>query len=75
MGFSAPNFESIATDYGISARTIKDEDEIDESLKWMWEDLHKPVLLQVMIDTFVNALPKIAFGRPNYEMEPKKDIL
>jgi hypothetical protein len=41
----------------------------------MWEDIHKPVLLQVMIDTFVNALPKIAFGRPNYEMDPKRDIM
>jgi acetolactate synthase-1/2/3 large subunit len=74
-GYSAPNFESIATAYGISARTIKDEDEVDEALKWIWEDIHKPMLLQVMIDTFVNALPKITFGKPNYEMDPKKDIV
>jgi acetolactate synthase I/II/III large subunit len=27
-------------------------------------------LLQVMVDTYANAYPKIAFGRPIAEMEP-----
>ena len=29
-----------------------------------------PALLQVMIDTYANAYPKIAFGSPMTEMEP-----
>ena len=74
-GYSAPNFETIAVAYGISAKTIRSENEVDEALKWMWEDINKPMLLQVMINTFVNALPKITFGKPNYEMDPKKNIV
>jgi acetolactate synthase-1/2/3 large subunit len=73
-GYSAPNFEAIATAYGIPAKTIKDENEVDEALRWVWQDINQPVLLQVMIDTFVNALPKIAFGKPNYEMVPQKEL-
>ena len=72
-GYSAPNFESIATAYGLSSRTIKEQNEVPEALEWLWKDTHQPVLLQVMIGTFVNALPKIAFGKPNYMMDPKKD--
>jgi acetolactate synthase-1/2/3 large subunit len=30
----------------------------------------EPALLQVMVDTFANAYPKVAFGRPISEMEP-----
>ena len=72
-GYSAPNFESIAVAYGLPSRTIKEQNEVPEALKWLWKDVHQPVLLQVMIGTFVNALPKITFGKPNYEMDPKKD--
>ncbi|RZD46953.1 MAG: acetolactate synthase [Thaumarchaeota archaeon] len=72
-GYSAPNFELIANAYGISSRTITEQNEVFEALKWFWNDTHQPVLLQVMIDTFTNALPKIAFGKPNYIMDPKKD--
>jgi acetolactate synthase-1/2/3 large subunit len=73
-GYSAPNFESIATAYGLPSRTIKEQNEVPEALEWLWKDIHQPVLLQVMIGTFVNALPKISFGKPNYEMDPKKDV-
>ena len=72
-GYSAPNFELIANAYGISSRTITEQNEVSEALKWFWKDIHQPVLLQVMIDTFVNVFPKIAFGKPNYIMDPKKD--
>ena len=69
-GYSAPNFETIALSYGIKAKTIKSESEITKSLKWLWHKPDEPQLLQVMIDTFTNAYPKIAFGKPHYEMEP-----
>ena len=72
-GYSAPNFESIASAYGIKAKTISNENEINDSIKWIWNKIDEPVLLQVMIDTFTNAFPKIAFGKSNHEMVPKID--
>ena len=69
-GYSAPNFEKIALSYGIKAKTIKTESEIEKALEWLWRQPKDPQLLQVMIDTFTNAYPKMAFGKPSYEMEP-----
>ncbi len=69
-GYSAPNFEKIALSYGIKAKTIKTKSDIKKSLEWLWKEPKTPQLLQVMIDTFTNAYPKIAFGKPHYEMEP-----
>ncbi len=68
-GYSAPNFEAIATAYGIPAKTILVSDEIESNLNWLWEN-EEAALLQVMIDMRANAYPKIAFGRPITEMEP-----
>jgi acetolactate synthase-1/2/3 large subunit len=69
-GYSAPDFASVAAAYQIPARTIKDERETEEALRWLWSDPSEPALLQVMIDTYANAYPKIAFGSPVTEMEP-----
>jgi acetolactate synthase-1/2/3 large subunit len=69
-GYSAPDFAEVAAAYKIPARTIKDERETAEALQWLWQDASKPALLQVMIDTYANAYPKIAFGSPMTEMEP-----
>jgi acetolactate synthase-1/2/3 large subunit len=41
-----------------------------EAVRWLWQECDGPALLQVMIDTYSNAYPKIAFGRPITEMEP-----
>jgi acetolactate synthase-1/2/3 large subunit len=69
-GYSAPDFEKIAIAYGIKSMTINNEEEIEEAVKWMWNDENEPVLLQVMIDPYTNTYPKIAFGKPITEMEP-----
>lgn len=71
-GYSAPNFEKIAIAYGLAAKTISKETEIVNAVRWLWneENLHNPVLLQVMIAPFTNTYPKIAFGKPITEMEP-----
>lgn len=69
-GYSAPDFASVAAAYRISARTITDERETAEALRWLWQEPNAPALLQVMIDTYANAYPKIAFGSPMTEMEP-----
>jgi acetolactate synthase-1/2/3 large subunit len=71
-GYSAPDFEKVAKAYGMDALTISTEDEMEEAVKWMWNDtnFNAPVLLQVMIDPHTNTYPKIAFGKPITEMEP-----
>ncbi len=69
-GYDTPDFESVAKSYKIKSKTISSGDEIEGALKWMWEDPYETFLLQVMIDTFTNVYPKIAFGKPITEMEP-----
>ncbi|MCX6626185.1 MAG: thiamine pyrophosphate-binding protein [Candidatus Solibacter sp.] len=69
-GYDAPDFSRVACGYGLEARTIKTPDQIDDALQWLWRSPHEPALLQVMIDTYANTYPKIAFGRPVTEMEP-----
>jgi acetolactate synthase-1/2/3 large subunit len=69
-GYSAPDFAQIAAAYKIPARTLEDKAEAEDALRWLWSDSSEPALLQVMIDTYANAYPKIAFGSPMTEMEP-----
>ena len=71
-GYSAPDFSKVAQAYGIEAKTIEKQNEIDAAIDWFWtsENTIKPQLLQVMIDPQTNTYPKIAFGRPITEMEP-----
>ena len=69
-GYSAPDFARIAESYGISSGTVDRESGLDEALDTLWADPNAPALLQVMIDTYANAYPKLAFGRPMTEMEP-----
>lgn len=69
-GYSAPDFEKVAAAYGIPAATVDQPEQISAALEKLWEDPKAPQLLQVMVDTYANAYPKIAFGRPMTEMEP-----
>ncbi|QES89201.1 thiamine pyrophosphate-binding protein [Rhizosphaericola mali] len=71
-GYDTPDFEKVAVAYGVVAKTIHTENEIEDATKWMWNEENKdrPVLLQVMIDPHTNTYPKIAFGKPITEMEP-----
>lgn len=69
-GYSAPSFTAVAAAYGIAARAVEDPDEIGEAVRWLWDDPSTPALLEVGIDTYANAYPKLAFGRPITEMEP-----
>jgi len=68
-GYSAPDFAQVANAYSIPSRTVVNAGEVKESLQWLWSS-NGPALLQVMIDTYANAYPKIAFGSPISEMEP-----
>ncbi|MEO6287394.1 MAG: thiamine pyrophosphate-binding protein [Dyadobacter sp.] len=71
-GYSAPDFAKVATAYGIESLTISRDDEIATAIEWFLTDDQelKPKLLQVIVDSYANAYPKIAFGKPLTEMEP-----
>jgi acetolactate synthase-1/2/3 large subunit len=70
LGYSAPSFAAVAAAYGISARAIDDPDDIEDGLAGLWDDPLAPALLEVVVDTYANAYPKLAFGKPITEMEP-----
>jgi len=69
-GYSAPDFARVAAAYGVDSMTINETSGADPAIEWLWRDPAKPQLLQVMIDTFSNSYPKVAYGRPISEMEP-----
>jgi acetolactate synthase-1/2/3 large subunit len=69
-GYSAPDFARVAEAFGIESLAVDDPDDVEPALASLWRDAHRPTLLHVKIDTFANAYPKIAFGRPLTEMEP-----
>jgi acetolactate synthase-1/2/3 large subunit len=69
-GYSAPDFEKVAESYGIPAKTCHEPTTLKETVDWLMRNSQEPSLLQVMVDTFANAYPKVAFGRPISEMEP-----
>ncbi len=69
-GYSAPDFAKISSAYGICSMTVDTPGQTGAALRWLWERPEEPRLLQVMVDTFTNTYPKIAFGRPIGEMEP-----
>jgi acetolactate synthase-1/2/3 large subunit len=71
-GYTAPDFEKVAKAYEINAITISKDEEVEDAVKWLWNDTNnnQPALLQVMIDPYTNTYPKIAFGKPITEMEP-----
>lgn len=69
-GYSAPDFAQIAAAYGIASATVAEPRAVTDGLRQLWHEPEAPFLLQVMVDTFANAYPKLAFGRPVSEMEP-----
>lgn len=68
-GYSAPNFVQVAEAYGISARKIREIDEISE----IEFDADKPELFDVMIRGNTYVFPKLEFGKPNQDQEPLLD--
>jgi acetolactate synthase-1/2/3 large subunit len=71
-GYSAPDFEKVSKAYGIDACTIRLDEEVEAAVKWFLNDENEPQpkMLQVIVDSYANAYPKIAFGKPLTEMEP-----
>jgi acetolactate synthase-1/2/3 large subunit len=70
-GYDTPDFEKIATAYGIGAYTITSLEEIDNGIARLWENSAIPFLLNVNIDVHTNVFPKMMFGSPITKMEPE----
>lgn len=68
--YDAPDFEKVAKGYGIEASTVATTEAIPRALGGFWRDPLEPFLLQVMIDTYTNVYPKLAFGKEISDMEP-----
>ena len=69
-GYSAPDFAAVARAYGIDAHTVRHAVEVEDALARLWADPMKAALVEIKIDTFANAYPKVAFGEPISVMEP-----
>ncbi|MDB5351635.1 MAG: ivlB1 [Planctomycetota bacterium] len=70
-GYSAPDFAAVARAYRIPATTVERPEDLSLALNFLGRDPEAPALLVVKVDTFANAYPKLAFGRPITEMEPQ----
>ena len=70
-GYNSPDFETVARAYGIDACSIETPEEMDAGLLSLWNDPDQPFLLNVSVDVHTNVYPKMMFGSPLTEMEPK----
>ena len=68
--YDAPDFEKVANAYGISGASVSTTEGIPQALAAFWRDPLEPFLLQVIIDTYTNVYPKLAFGKEISDMEP-----
>ncbi len=72
-GYSAPDFEAVARAYRISAKTIRNPEEVDAAVQWLWSDPDAPALLNVIIDVDTKVFPKTSYGRALDDMDPRRD--
>jgi acetolactate synthase-1/2/3 large subunit len=70
-GYSTPDFEKVARAYKIDATTISTPKDMQKGLTRLWEKPNEPFLLNVSLDIHTNVYPKMMFGSPITEMEPK----
>jgi acetolactate synthase-1/2/3 large subunit len=68
--YDAPDFEKVANAYGINGATVSVTEEIPQALAAFWHDPLEPFMLQVIVDTYTNVYPKLAFGKEISDMEP-----
>ena len=69
-GYSAPDFTAVGKAFGIESFAVKEPEALDAAVRKLWADPAAPFLLEVAVDTFANAYPKLAFGHPISQMEP-----
>lgn len=70
-GYSVPDFAKIAEAYGIRGRVITCIEQLKE-LEYELND-EQPLLLEVRINEDTYVLPKLEYGKPNYDQQPLLD--
>ncbi|MDW5265512.1 MAG: thiamine pyrophosphate-binding protein [Edaphobacter sp.] len=71
-GLSNVDHVAVFSAYGVPSRRITSPAEIDEALKWLWEDKGQAQMLDVAFDTSIDVSPTVPFGRQISAMEPKR---
>jgi acetolactate synthase-1/2/3 large subunit len=72
-GYGAPDFPAVAEAFGIPGLAVEGEERTEEGLERLWAEADRPFLLAVRIAPDARALPKTAFGRPLWDMEPRRE--
>ncbi|WP_276307061.1 thiamine pyrophosphate-binding protein [Brachyspira sp. G79] len=74
IGYSAPDFCSIANAYKIESTSIDSYSLLDNSISDCLGDITKPYLVNVFIDKKADLLPKVVFGNNINNMYPYKSV-
>lgn len=70
-GYAVPQFANIAQAYGIRGRVVESIDELELLKDELSDD--KPLLIEVRIKGDTYVLPKLEYGKPNYDQAPLLD--
>jgi acetolactate synthase I/II/III large subunit len=69
IGYDTPDFCKVAEAFGIPARILSHTEDIDELVKWFWEEPDSPSFLEVRLDGNVPVMPQVGFGQRLHQME------
>ena len=73
-GDQIPNFEMLATAYGMAARTVRSADEVDEAIEWAMGINDRPVLIDFRVSPDAMVWPMVAAGVSNDEIRYAKGM-
>lgn len=73
-GEQIPNFEMLATAYGMAARTVRSIDEVDEAIRWAMSINDRPVLIDFRVSKDSMVWPMVAAGVSNDEIRYAKGM-
>lgn len=73
-GEQIPNFEMLATAYGMAARTVRSIDEVDEAIEWAMSINDRPVLIDFRVSKDAMVWPMVAAGVSNDDIRYARDM-
>ena len=73
-GDQIPDFEMLATAYGMAARTVRSADEVDEAIEWAMGINDRPVLIDFRVSPDAMVWPMVAAGVSNDEIRYAKGM-
>lgn len=63
-----PNFTALAEAYGLAARRVENENEVDDAIKWAMSINDRPVLIDFRVSKDAMVWPMVAAGVSNNEI-------